>query len=115
MGISLNNHELRIKALENKGSGNWRSGETSTGIWWKEESSGLIIQHSKGNMTNWGTINLPLAYSTANSYSIVGTFGNWNSRWEPTDSTTVVSAVSKSQILVWSRERLHMNWLTIGY
>ena len=44
MSISLNNHENRIKALENSGSIGWTTGSSATGRWFKESKTGLIIQ-----------------------------------------------------------------------
>ena len=48
MSISLNNHESRIKALENGGASSWSKGSNANGNWVKESKTGLLIQ--------WGSI-----------------------------------------------------------
>lgn len=116
MSISMNNHETRITALENRSSGIWVKGETTTGVWYKESGSGLLIQHSKDRVTNWGQITLPQAYSSSTSYSVVATYGRSEfTQWTPADSTTTCNIVSKSAIHVWSGERSQFSWITIGY
>lgn len=115
MSISLNNHESRIKALENSGSQNWTRGESSTGIWWKDSKSGLLLQHSKGNMSNWGKITLPKSYSSTTSFCVVANHGNRTSAWTPTKSSGTCGVVSTDTIVVYSAERVTFNWITIGY
>ena len=44
MAISLNNHETRIKALENGGSSTWTKGSNSNGTWIQEASTQTMIQ-----------------------------------------------------------------------
>ena len=118
MAISLNNHETRIKALENSGSQNWTRGESSTGIWWKDAKSGLILQHSKGNVTNFGKIKLPIPYSSTKSYTVVATFGKndpTTEMWAPERSATTSQVVTNSEIIVYAAERPGFGWFTIGY
>lgn len=70
MAISLNDHETRIKKLEESGVSTWQKGSNSNGYWAKETTTGLIIQ--------WGfkyiaqdqnaTITLPITFSNTNYY-----------------------------------------------
>lgn len=72
MSISMNNHETRIKALENKGSGSWTKGSNSNGYWIKESGTGVIIQFGRHYHPESGQswLTFPIPFSAKDSYSI---------------------------------------------
>ena len=64
MGISLNNHESRIKALEDKGSGSWTKYSNSVGYCLTENSTGLKIQFGTAGNDSYPTITFPKPFTT---------------------------------------------------
>ena len=120
MSISLNNHEDRIKVLENGGAGSWSKGSNSNGNWVKESKTGLLIQWGKinapGNNTP-GVIKFPIAFSNTNYLGLITCLGHnnlessWTSLWQLKDFITTsmsVSLTNYTQVPAY-------NWLAIGY
>ena len=64
MSISLNNHESRIKALENKGTGSWTKYSNSVGYCLTEGSTGLKIQFGNAGNDAYPTIIFPKPFTT---------------------------------------------------
>ena len=116
MAISLNNHESRIKALENKGSGSWSKGSNSNGNWIKDSVTGVLIQ--------WGligrqssqrfTVNMPLSYSDKN-YAVITSLNGES--WTPGDFSNYVikSSANAFQQHQTGIGYLGGMWLAIGY
>lgn len=116
MAISLNNHESRIKALENKGSGSWSKGSNSNGNWIKDSVTGVLIQ--------WGligrqssqrfTVNMPLSYSNTN-YAVITSLNGES--WTPVDFSNYVikSSANAFQQHQTGIGYLGGMWLAIGY
>ena len=116
MAISLNNHESRIKALENKGSGSWSKGSNSNGNWIKDSVTGVLIQ--------WGligrqssqrfTVNMPLSYSDKN-YAVITSLNGES--WTPSDFSNYVikSSANAFQQHQTGIGYLGGMWLAIGY
>ena len=117
MSISMNNHETRIKALENKGSGSWTKGTGNSGYWAKESSTGLIIQWRLSTPVGWdsnATINMPRAFSNT-SYAVVCTTDGIieNTAWA---NGIQVKRNSASQFMVHgSGDQRSFSWIAIGY
>ena len=114
MAISLNNHESRIKALENGGSSSWSRGENTNGCWLKDTKTGALIMWSKGVKYGYGNFSLPLSYSNTNTFSAIATRGG-NAGWTPQIWDMVVTITSKNSIHVSCGEGNAYQWLTIGY
>ena len=118
MSISLNNHENRIKALENGGAGSWSKGSNANGNWVKESKTGLLIQWGTakdigGN--NSSKFTFPLAFSNTNYHLSMGYNGHFNANgWlsvlQYKDMTTTYSMVSLTAGQVGT-----YRWLAIGY
>ena len=116
MSISLNNHESRIKALENGGAGSWSKGSNANGNWVKESKTGLLIQFGATNTGSTLTVKLPVVF-TDTSYKVIATRNNINAN----ESAVVVYGSTVSQFNMTfiypngSRPSSSANWLAIGY
>ena len=72
MSISLNNHESRITALENKGTGSWSTGGSNNSYWARESSTGLTIQWGYVSSSQGGSKTVSLSRPFSNtSYSAI--------------------------------------------
>ena len=117
MSISMNNHETRIKALENKGSGSWTKGTKNSGYWAKESSTGLIIQWRLANGIGWDastTVTLPRSFSDTNYAVVCTTDGAWETTaWA---NGLQVKRNSASEFGVHgSGDQRSFSWIAIGY
>lgn len=116
MSISLNNHESRIKALENGGAGSWSKGSNANGNWVKESKTGLLIQFGATNTGSTLTVKLPVVF-TDTSYKVIATRNNTKAN----ESAIVVYDNTVSQFNMTfiypqgSRPLSSANWLAIGY
>lgn len=116
MSISLNNHENRIKALENGGAGSWSKGSNANGNWVKESKTGLLIQFGATNTGSTLTVKLPVVF-TDTSYKVIATRNNTNGN----ESAVVIYGSTVSQFNMTfiypqgSRTSSSANWLAIGY
>lgn len=116
MSISLNNHESRIKALENGGAGSWSKGSNANGNWVKESKTGLLIQFGATNTGSTLTVKLPVVF-TDTSYKVIATRNNINAN----ESAVVVYGSTVNQFNMTfiypqgSRPSSSANWLAIGY
>lgn len=120
MSISLNNHESRIKALENGGAGSWSKGTGNGYFWIKENKIGVVIQWGKINAIGDNkpcVIEFPVAFSNTSYLGLLTCLGHsnnessWTSLWQLKDFTTTSMSVSLT-----NREQVPAyNWLAIGY
>lgn len=118
MSISLNNHESRIKALENGGAGSWSNGSNANGNWVKESKTGLLIQW--GTATDIGNnrespFKFPIAFSNVSYHLSLGYNGHhnvqpWVSVFQYKNMTTTGATISLTakQVGIY-------RWLAIGY
>lgn len=115
MGISLNNHESRIKALENKGSGSWSKGTNSTGGYGKEGSTGLLIQWGYVNHpNNDGSVGVTLPTSFTTTIYTVQVTGNKNDG-EWSQGFYVTSKATDRFVIGKRGSSQTAYWLAIGY
>ena len=106
MAISLNNHETRIKALEDKLSsgGAYTTGTGTNGRWFKF-ADGLIIQCGKSGS---GTKTFPIPFPTVCSgFVTAGT--------NPTSSYNTTSFNFNDMSFGTSAKPGSVPWLAIGY
>lgn len=115
MSISLNNHESRIKALENGGAGSWSNGSGNGSYWLKENKTGIIIQFGRygSDGAASGTTKFLKPFSSATSYTVVvtqtapGTGINWSYASRVRDLT--------AEQFSWWVNNLPLQWIAIGY
>lgn len=113
MSISLNNHESRIKALENAGSGSWSKFSNSVGYCLTENSTGLKIQFGTAGDDPYPTITFPKPFTTI--VSCVG-FGDNSVKSEPADGAPHIRSISLTSCRLdsGSSEMRHIRWIAIG-
>ena len=113
----MNNHEARIKALENKGSGSWTKGTGNSGYWAKESSTGLIIQWRLANGIGWDsstTVTLPTSFSNTNYAVVCTTDGAWETTaWA--NGLQVKRNSASAFDVHGSGDQRSFSWIAIGY
>ena len=113
MSISLNNHESRIKALENAGSGSWSKFSNSVGYCLTENSTGLKIQFGTAGNDAYPTITFPKPFTTI--VSCVG-FGNNSVGSESGDGAPHIRSISLTSCRLDSGSIVmkYVRWIAIG-
>ena len=113
MSISLNNHESRIKALENAGSGSWSKFSNSVGYCLTENSTGLKIQFGAAGNDPYPTITFPKPFTTI--VSCVG-FGNSTRVSASSDGTPHIRSINLTscRLDTGSLEIKYVRWIAIG-
>ena len=119
MGISLNNHESRIKALETGGSSAWTKGSNSNGNWVKENTTGLIIQFGWSNTPRGDNISVkfPIAFKTSTPVALFTTIGRstngngWFALQQISSRTSTDFKIAHANNDYYST----VSWIAIGY
>ena len=113
MSISLNNHESRIKALENAGSGSWTKYSNSVGYCLTENSTGLKIQFGTAGNDSYPTITFPKPFTTI--VSCVG-FGNSTRVSAASDGAPHIRSINLTscRLDTGSLEIKYARWIAIG-
>lgn len=118
MSISLNDLANRLKNVESIKS-SWTSGTGTDCKWWKEMSTGLIIQigcydhkeenDTAGSWTNWSRLIFPVAFTSKGSYGI--------SLQSSTENCTVMRNVTNISVDIDTigKTNSHVYWIAIGY
>lgn len=118
MSISLNDLANRLKNVESIKS-SWTSGTGTDCKWWKEMSTGLIIQsgcydhkeenNTTGVWTNWSRLMFPIAFTSASSYGI--------SLKSNTENETIMKNVTNKSVDLDTLGKVNSKvlWIAIGY
>ena len=112
MSISLNNHESRIKALENAGSGSWTYGSNANGSWIKDNKSSVKIEWGELN-TSQTSRTFPLTFNAKPALQISSCF---NSNSSNGYFYHHIKTISVSSFSITSSDRGYMiiPWIAIG-
>lgn len=113
MSISLNNHEDRIRVLENAGSVSWSKFSNSVGYCLTENSTGLKIQFGTAGNDPYPTITFPKPFTTI--VSCVG-FGNSTRVSAADDGTPHIRSINLTscRLDTGSLEIKYVHWIAIG-
>ena len=113
MSISLNNHEDRIRVLENAGSGSWSKFSNSVGYCLTENSTGLKIQFGTAGNDAYPTIAFPKPFTTI--VSCVG-FGANSDQSTSSDGCPHIRSISLTSCRLdsGSTSALYVRWIAIG-
>lgn len=121
MSISLNNHESRIKVLENGGAGSWSKGSNANGNWVKESKTGLLIQWNCVYCSrDQNKITLPTSYKN-DTYSIMTV---QNHRSGDAETSALIPMIKNKKSTTFEIRHIHpqghgvsswMGWFAIGY
>lgn len=122
MGISLNNHESRIKALENGGAGSWSKGSNANGNWVKESKTGLLIQWGRTVMQPGDhhnvTQSFPLEFESQPSVFVQFIGNTPDNFWANNVQIYGVTTSKFTHARIWimsPHDTYGRPWLAIGY